>query len=80
MEVLVQTNLVTTPATAATLAIKAGIVQSTSMNVSWRTPAKMEELVQTPKGDTPAIAAKPAIRARTVILSYQVQELTHENV
>ena len=40
----------------------------------------MEGLAQTPKGDTPVIVAKPAIRARTVILSYQVQGLAHEEV
>ena len=40
----------------------------------------MEGLAQTPKEDTPAIVAKLAIRARTVILSYQVQGLAHENV
>ena len=40
----------------------------------------MEGLAQTPKGDTPVIVAKPAIRARTVILSYQVQGLAHEDV
>ena len=40
----------------------------------------MEGLAQTPQEDTPAIVAKQAIRARTVILSYQVQGLAHEEV
>ena len=40
----------------------------------------MEGLAQTPRGDIPAIVAKPAIRARTVIMSYQVQGLAYEDV